>query len=337
VVEALDEYEEARVLAKDLKARQSALDDMERKVKKAAGDDAALQQQISSRATAQAEQQSKNYADILRDLKLLKLHLGGVEQDLQFAKKNITVALQGQEAAATNQRAVELRRKAAEQGKQIDLVLDALKVVASVGAEGLAGLTELVDVVKDVRSLFGQTRLEELAEETATQAASMQLEHAGAALELARDKVRAAQAKLKEAEAVQAEFGDDHEMLRAQAEKAYDQNAAGFRFDDLVKSLAAADATWQVVEKLAHHARRARNAASYFADEKDWAGRDRFAGNNVTILQKISADAGVIFGQAEVARARVAALKSQWRALRTSAHRAIFTSRNPLKKPAGKK
>ena len=328
----LEEYEEARSVRSQLVKRMRTLEDHGKHLQKTAGDAAALQREVKARATKHAQQEDKHYQSALRDIKIVQVILNSFTSRLSDAKAQVSIAVTQLDAANLGQQASELRKLAEEQGKGLDLGLGIIKLGVSVMVlKGPAAVMGVFDVVKDLRKLFG-TSLGERAAELERRAQGLNVEHARAALAQARVNVDEAMKLLKEAEDLKGEFGDDLELTRAEAEHAYDRNARSFRFDDVRKAIEAADQAEQTGDDATLRSRRARNAAGYFSREVDFAKRPRFEGNNVAILQAIEKDASAMHQASTTDVQRIAALRSDWRALRSTAHRALFTSQDPRKK-----
>jgi hypothetical protein len=189
--------------------------------------------------------------------------------------------------------------------------------------------------VKDLRGLFAETSLEERAAKLEKRAAELGVEHAQAALTQARVNVVDAEKLLKDAEDLKAKFGDDMDMLRVEAENAYDGNAQIFRFKDVRGAIEAADAAEEAGKNAIKRTARARNAADYYAREVDFAQRLRFEGANADIVKAIGKDAQTMNQTCTADVEKVVALRASWRQIRATAHRALFTSKDPRKK--GKK
>lgn len=333
VIAFLDEYEDARSQRSQLVKQMRSLEDHGKRLHKAAGDAAALQREVKARATKHAQQEDKHYQSALRDIRIVQVILTSFSSRLNDARMQVSIASTQLEAASLGQRASELRQLADEQGKAIDLCVGIVKLVISGKVlTAPAAVMGVFDVVKDVRKLVG-TSLGDRAAEMERRAQGMNVEHAQAALAQARVNVDDALKLLKEAETLQAEFGDDLELTRAEAEHAYDRNAKTFRFDDVRKAIEAADQAEQTGDNAALRARRARNAAGHFAREVDLARRPRFDGGGVSILQAIEKDASAIHQASTIDLQRIAGLRSDWRAVRSTAHRALFTSQDPRKAP----
>lgn len=344
IMPILDTYDEIKLTFPTLQQKANLLEERQKTVEKATKPPADYVKDIKANATKAAQREAKDLRNAANIVKTVHLLVGNIKDNIETAKTQVDNFLQAVSTAELSKSAMDARRAAEEEGAKINAVLSVFKGAMIAVTEGPAAALELVDVVKDLRGVFSQTDLEASAERLENQAHQAQIKDANNNLSLARTSLANAEKFLKQAEEHIAALGDDADLMRAEAEAAFDQPSAGnksvFKFKPVSEGIDLA----RDIRKLAAQIQFLADRAEIANKELDKASRKPMPmpgphqnrpeyGSEVRrVINALMADLRKLTTQAGTMDTRAETLNKSLREIRVNAHDALFTSKDPRKK-----